>query len=304
MPSADPHSERFIEALFAQPSDPFPVAMRFIGTKILHLTRNVPRTEWQHDSQQGYKYSRYSEAKSVFTTEYLRTHLPEQYCFLLDLAQEGTNDHWDEFFNEIVGLTVAIYTWKHNLCQAYVQPFKAPITVETSSQPVDVANLSPDDRECSICHESLVFAGAEPAVKTHCEHTMGRDCLNTWITSGAENASKCPICRQEFLSTNPPQRRPGRPTTNDDYSDIVAMFPAEARVQIAVVESCFAALGPLESITNECLLELQADQARSSTMNTLGARLHALKFHELIHHIMELLKELQLPSAMAGRFIL
>ncbi|KAF2491288.1 hypothetical protein BU16DRAFT_529842 [Lophium mytilinum] len=314
MSIAEPDSERFIEALFAGP-DPFAIAIRFIGTKILHLTRDVPRTEWQPDSQQGYKHSRYSIAKSIYTTEYLRAQLPEQYRFMLDLTREETSDGWDEFFNEVVGLAVAIFTWKHNLTQAYAQPFKAPITVETSSQAVNVSSLGPDARECSvhhslgcfccsICHEPLADDGAEPAVKTYCQHTLGRDCLDTWINSGAENASKCPICRQEFTNSNPVQHRPGRPTTNDKYSDIVAMFPPAARVQIAMVESCFTALGPIEELANQCLLQLQVGQEVSPEMRVLGARLHELKYHEVMQHIMALLRELQLPMSTIGRFIL
>ncbi|KAF2812017.1 uncharacterized protein BDZ99DRAFT_519255 [Mytilinidion resinicola] len=169
------------------PDAPFIAGLQFHATKILHLVNNVHRSEWQTYVQHGYATSLGPDARWLYTRDYLRTHLPEQYQFFLNLPRDDELLHvdCDRFLCDEFGLSMEILSWKRRLCRLYNEPWKDPVIAKTSSRPVPLAELGPDEGNCSICRKE--FSTSDPAVKTFCGHIMGRECLDLWQTSGQAN---------------------------------------------------------------------------------------------------------------------
>ena len=75
-----------------------------------------------------------------------------------------------------------------------------PQHVAQSIAAVDTCTLSPDNRECTICHEALrLHEGDEIAAQLACGHAFGRECLTRWLALGAT----CPMCRAEVYELSP-----------------------------------------------------------------------------------------------------
>lgn len=56
----------------------------------------------------------------------------------------------------------------------------------------DKINKTEEDYpDCSICLEKIKTG----KIKTKCNHTFHRDCINSWIRMGRGNCDKCPNCR-------------------------------------------------------------------------------------------------------------
>lgn len=57
-----------------------------------------------------------------------------------------------------------------------------------------INKLEEDYSDCSICLEKIKTG----KVKTSCNHTFHRDCINSWIRMGTGNHDKCPNCRGDI----------------------------------------------------------------------------------------------------------
>ncbi|MCJ1470344.1 hypothetical protein MMC07_008989 [Pseudocyphellaria aurata] len=92
----------------------------------------------------------------------------------------------------------------------------------TKLEPIEMEELKPEDRVCSICHSEFVISEhvtvSHPPVKMECGHIFGRNCIIRWLdplsywTVDEEiifsdpippwnlwGNSGCPICRREFF---------------------------------------------------------------------------------------------------------
>ncbi|RAR00743.1 hypothetical protein DDE82_007024 [Stemphylium lycopersici] len=79
---------------------------------------------------------------------------------------------------------------------------KSSRSVEDFTTPATCEAISSDREDCPICSSqfSEVEAGDfEPAVKTHCAHFIGKDCLQSWVdswySSQKQGTPTCPNCR-------------------------------------------------------------------------------------------------------------
>lgn len=84
--------------------------------------------------------------------------------------------------------------------------------------PVDLAEISPDDRTCNICYEAFNHPESaaeanddheEPA-KLRCQHIFGKACITTWL----QENDNCPTCRSVILPLQ-------RPFAEDMFENIL-----------------------------------------------------------------------------------
>ncbi|KAF2491266.1 hypothetical protein BU16DRAFT_564973 [Lophium mytilinum] len=278
----------------------FTIGRLFCFTKILHLVNKVDRSEWQAYVERGYDPSLSPDALWVYKKDHLRTHLPDQYQPLFDLLEgdeQLIHTYCDETLCEMFAMSMQILTWKRQLCRLYNEPWIDPVTADTSSLPVIVAELEPADAECSICREP--FSADDPPVKTFCGHILGRECFESWLQSGQANQTSCPVCRQDFEAMMPIHRRPGTADPSADYADIVAMFSTEAQAIIKNIERVFTVAATLEQSSDRVLLEVSTDLPRSEEYMMVGDSLQSL--NDDLNNLQDaLMHEMKLDEYTAG----
>ncbi|MCJ1467010.1 hypothetical protein MMC07_005632 [Pseudocyphellaria aurata] len=121
---------------------------------------------------------------------------------------------------------------------------------EEFRKPVNVDDLTPEDRKCDICTDEFTDA-SHRAVKLPCGHIFGMECIELWLTPFVSNrheedpsrgANTCPKCRRIFF---PPQLALDEPNAVEAriklwdlaYAHVgVALSDAERRVRADVLQ--------------------------------------------------------------------
>jgi len=78
--------------------------------------------------------------------------------------------------------------------------FHEDITLEWAGTPIPVEDVSTplerdDDEDCIICQDKVT----PPGVRTSCQHTYCRSCLETWIHAAKTTSHMCCMCRVEIF---------------------------------------------------------------------------------------------------------
>tara|TARA_R110002003_G_scaffold175_10_gene14251 strand:- start:2490 stop:3665 length:1176 start_codon:yes stop_codon:yes gene_type:complete len=117
----------------------------------------------------------------------------QEVCTLLE--QTGFPNDWNvqHAFEQIEALLHQEYSriedaWTENV---ELQWTCDPIAIEAVSTPI----IDPDSIDCITCRDTLT----PPGVRTPCNHTFCRSCLETWIHACEKASHTCPYCRAELF---------------------------------------------------------------------------------------------------------